>query len=146
MSSIPAPSPRHPSVGSPPFDMEQQRKPAGNESFPKEYRLLKRWEFERVYGQGKKLVQRDVILYVLAVPGQNSQAGISVGKALGPAVIRNRLRRRIREILRRSLGHWLPGHQVVVVARNPAKDLEYRQLKATIEGLLIRSGVMKVAD
>lgn len=124
--------------------MEQQRKPAGNESFPKEYRLLKRWEFERVYRQGKKFVQKDVILYVLTLQDPGKKAGISVGKAVGPAVMRNRIRRRIREIIRRNLSQWPPGCRVVVVARNSAKDRDYWQLKEAVEGVLVRAGVIKI--
>lgn len=145
MSYNPARMQPHPPAP-PPLPGKHEPANPGNEGFPKVCRLRQRWEFEQVYRQGKKSVQRHLILYTLSTGAPEKKAGIAVGKTLGSAVTRNRLRRRIREALRRTLSLWQPGHRVVVVARTAAKDLDYRQLKETIEGLLIRSGVMTTAD
>ena len=62
--------------------------------------------------------------------------GISTGRRLGGAVQRNRVRRRIREILRRSPNDSGHGWDILVVARPPAVDASHDELRAALERLL----------
>jgi ribonuclease P protein component len=62
--------------------------------------------------------------------------GISTGRRLGGAVQRNRVRRRLREILRRSPNDSGHGWDVLVVARPPAVDASYDELQTALERLL----------
>ena len=72
--------------------------------------------------------------------------GISTSKRVGSAVIRNRARRRIREVLRASLHRMTPGWDVLVVARPPIVDADYEALAATIDRLLRKRGVIAGAE
>jgi len=60
-----------------------------------------------------------------------SRFGFAIGKRLGKAVVRNRMRRRLREILRQT--RVAPGFDLVIIGRQPAVDAPYAALR---EGLL----------
>jgi len=62
--------------------------------------------------------------------------GISTGRHLGGAVQRNRVRRRIREVLRRAPNHTGHGWDILIVARPPAVEAPFDELRATLERLL----------
>jgi len=62
--------------------------------------------------------------------------GISTGRRLGGAVQRNRVRRRVREILRRSPNDTGQGWDILIVARNPAVDASFHDIHAALERLL----------
>jgi len=68
--------------------------------------------------------------------------GISTSKRVGKAVVRNRARRRIREVLRASLHLVTPGWDVLVVARPPIVEADRETLAATIDRLLRKRGVI----
>ncbi|MEI8334487.1 MAG: ribonuclease P protein component [Chloroflexota bacterium] len=72
--------------------------------------------------------------------------GISTSKRVGNAVVRNRARRRIREVLRASLHRMTPGWDVLVVARPPIVAADHAALTATIERLLLKRGVIARAE
>ena len=62
--------------------------------------------------------------------------GISTGRRLGGAVQRNRVRRRVREILRRLPNESGHGWDILVVARPPAVEASFDELRAALERLL----------
>jgi ribonuclease P protein component len=75
--------------------------------FPKQSRLLKHSAFQNVYEVGRRHFSTNMtFFYVLrnADSGANAQVGITVGRALGGAVDRNRLKRRFRDLVRHQLG------------------------------------------
>lgn len=78
-------------------------------SFPKSVRLLKHASFQHVYENGRKHFSTTMIFFFVLKPvevGAEStvQIGITVGRALGGAVDRNRIKRRMRDIVRHNLG------------------------------------------
>jgi ribonuclease P protein component len=68
--------------------------------------------------------------------------GISTSKRIGGAVVRNRVRRRIREILRADAARLRPGWDVLIVARPPSALADHGALASSVDGLLVRSGVL----
>ena len=73
--------------------------------------------------------------------------GISTGRRLGGAVQRNRVRRRLREILRRSPNESGHGLDILIVVRSPAVDATFDDLRASLERLLRTArGSMKAAS
>ena len=68
--------------------------------------------------------------------------GFATGKRLGGAVVRNRVRRRIRESLRALSARIAPGWDVLVIARAPIVDASQQEIAAAIAGLLTRTGVL----
>jgi ribonuclease P protein component len=75
---------------------------AGNPrlTFPREARLVRRGEFDAVYRAGKRRSSSHFTVFFRANALPQSRFGVSIKKALGGAVVRNRIRRRLREIVR----------------------------------------------
>lgn len=72
--------------------------------------------------------------------------GISTGRRIGGAVQRNRVRRRLREILRRSPNENEHGLDIIIVVRGPAVDVTFDELRGSLERLLRTAhGSMKAA-
>lgn len=90
--------------------------------------LNKNYEFKRLYGRGKSSVQPTLIMY--ALPGKSgSRLGITVSKKVGKAHIRNRAKRRLREIYRSELPKLKPGYDIVLVARGRTAEAPYWQIQ-----------------
>jgi ribonuclease P protein component len=91
----------------------------GSQSFPRAKRPLQRADFERVRREGAFVRGSLVSLGCLKIDGTELRAGFVTSRRIGNAVIRNRVRRRLREIFRRHQDHLMPSHYLVTVA-NPA--------------------------
>jgi ribonuclease P protein component len=79
--------------------------PAVSETFSKDDRLRKRREFEECYASGVRVSGRHIQVFLLVDPPgsrRRTRLGISVPRRVGTAVTRNRVRRRLREIFRRT--------------------------------------------
>jgi ribonuclease P protein component len=99
-------------------------------SFPKTRRLTHRLEFERVKRNGT--TQRGKFLMLNAMPLENSgpwRAGFVTSSRLGGAVFRNRVRRRLREIVRRHQHELRQGIWFVIIARHGAVSAGYAALE-----------------
>ena len=68
--------------------------------------------------------------------------GLATGRALGGAVIRNRVRRRLREALRVMAPSFQPGWDVLIIARPALVDADHEALVEALEQLLRRGGVL----
>lgn len=94
--------------------------PGKRSKFPRSVRLLRHADFERVYKQGRRHFAAHLTVFYLprqTAPGV--RVGFTVGKVLGGAVVRNRLKRRLREAVR--LHGTIPAAMDVVI--NPKKSL-----------------------
>ena len=102
--------------------------------------LKKPEEFTLVYNEGK--TQADYLLVLKAKPNhlEFSRYGISVSKRVGKAVIRNRVKRILREILR--LSKLAPGWDIILIARSPAAVSNYTQLQKSVSFLLRRVAII----
>ena len=88
--------------------------------FSRSSRLLRHADFERVYKQGQRhFAAHMTVFYLRRAKGDAARVGFTVGRVLGGAVDRNRMKRRLREAVRR---HLPPGVPVDVVI-NPKKSL-----------------------
>jgi ribonuclease P protein component len=97
---------------------------SANKRFPKSHRLLRHADFERVYKQGRRHFASYMTVFYLRRQGEpggsNLRIGFTVGKVLGGAVQRNRMKRRLREAVR--LTGFAPGVAADVVI-NPKRSL-----------------------
>ncbi len=85
--------------------------------------------FRRLYAKGKNQVTPHLALYARKNGGATSRLGITVSTKLGHAVVRNRVRRRLREIYRIHEGQFLPGYDLVVVARVRSVYAKYDEIE-----------------
>ena len=91
--------------------------------------LKKNYEFHRLYSKGKSAVTPFLVVYARKSRRRENRIGFTVSNKLGKAVVRNRVRRRLREIYRLHEADFVPGTELVVVARARAVTGSYRQLE-----------------
>ena len=91
--------------------------------------LKKNFEFRRLYAKGRSAVTPTLVLYVRRGKGGANRVGFTVTAKLGHAVVRNRVRRRLREIYRLHEGELAAGLDLVVVARGRSVRASYRDLE-----------------
>src|SRR5437762_12483846 len=99
-------------------------------SFATSKRLPRASEFERVKQQGR--AQRGKLMLLAALTIQNagaSRAGFVTTRRLGDATVRNRVRRRLREIVRQHQHDLRRDFWIVIIARRAAADASYRALE-----------------
>src|SRR3954447_16177933 len=100
-------------------------------------RLSRSADFERVYRRGRSQGNRHLVLY--AFPrgeGDGPRLGVSVGRKVGGAVDRNRVKRLLREASRARAAQLPPDHDFVVVARPDVRELAERDGLAGVQEAL----------
>ena len=102
--------------------------------------------FRRLYRKGNSAVTRYLVLYCRPNELGQNRVGVTVGKKLGKAVVRNRVRRRLREIYRCNEEQFLPGYDIVVVARTRAVNAEFAALQAAYLSSARRLGILRGKD
>jgi len=105
----------------------------------RQHRLKKSAEFQRVRAQKKSWAHPLLVLYVATNDLDVTRVGISVTKRTGKAVIRNRVKRLIREAVRGLLPSMASGHDLVFAARGAASGASYEQVRQAAENLLRRA-------
>jgi len=106
-------------------------------------RIKKKWEFDKVYQNGRKVVNKDFVVYVLDNAQKKTRLGVTVSKKVGKSVKRNRVKRLIRESFRLSKNSILPGYDIVVVARKYAHRLSFHEAKESLESLWKDAKILK---
>ncbi len=120
--------PGHPVVSRAP---EGTVPPRADERFPKSARLLRHADFERVYRDGKRLFSQNLTVFYLRraeTGAAGARVGFTVSKALGGAVERNRMKRKLREAVRRALRELRTPVDVVLNPRKSVLEAEAGRL------------------
>lgn len=84
-----------------------------------------------------------LVLYARRNRSQYNRVGITVSKKLGGAVIRNRVRRRLREVYRLNEARFAPGWDIVVVARSRCIKADFASLTKAYLSLAEKAGILK---
>ena len=117
--------------------------PSGSFSFPKSRRLTDRSQYERVKRDGITRRGRHLMLSVLEAEDSGpSRAGFVTSRRLGGAVVRNRVRRYLREIVRRHQNELKADFWLVLVARKEAATATYRILEHELLRLARRASIL----
>ena len=101
--------------------------------------------FQRLYrtnGQANGFL----VLYARKNRTGTNRVGITVSKKLGKAHIRNRIRRRLREVYRLNEEKFQPGWDIVIVARSKALDAPFDQLAKSYLALAKKAGILVSED
>ncbi|WP_081615423.1 ribonuclease P protein component [Nocardioides sp. Iso805N] len=106
---------------------------------PPVHRLTDPDSFRVAVRQGRRAGSSRLVVHLWQGDGAGpARVGFVVSKAVGPAVVRNRVKRRLRHLARESLGE-LPGAAVLVVRANPAAaEATYQELGADLDRCLQR--------
>ena len=115
-----------------------KRNPAteGDARFLKEIRLRKADEFKAVYAGGKKQVSRSFVVFILPNEKEVTRFGLTTSRKLGKAHDRNRIRRRVREILRCERRGFPLGFDVVVNPRRSVLERDFETLRTELVSVL----------
>ena len=113
--------------------------------FPRSRRITRRAEFARVRGQGKNVTGRFLVMGYLKdeALGGNVKLGLITTKKIGNAVVRNRVRRRLRAIFQRNVEKVQPGYWMVLVARNAAGKATSDQLEKEWKWMLDKASIAR---
>ena len=97
--------------------------------------------FRRLYGTNGQ-ANGYLVLYARRNRTQCNRVGITVGKKLGGAVVRNRVRRRLREVYRLNEAAFSPGWDIVVVARSRCINADFAKLTNAYLSLAEKAGIL----
>ena len=115
-------------------------RPARAEAFPRRLRIAARRDFTATYAAGRRHHGRLVVVFARPKVGEG-RLGVTATRKVGNAVVRNRARRRVREIYRRwhARAPLAAALEVVVNVTGRTADAPYAALEAELSGLLDRA-------
>ncbi|MCQ2361562.1 MAG: ribonuclease P protein component [Acidaminococcaceae bacterium] len=111
-----------------------------NFSFPKQNKLKKKKHFQFVYQRGKAHANLFGAIYVMK--GEGLQIGLAVGKKLGHAVVRNHIKRMMREAFRLHHEQIKPGYHLIWVARYKLVHAGLANFEMTLLTLCREAGIL----
>ena len=114
-------------VVGPPRDSESVIRADPSQAFGGEFRLKRTVDFQRVQRTGRRIHGRHLIVVVLQNGLGHPRFGLAVSRRVGTAVIRNRVKRWLREAVRRERGA-VAGYDVVLISRPSAPQAGYRRV------------------
>lgn len=110
----------------------------GAEAFPKTLRLRSRAEFLKVQSKGQKVTVEPLLGLYLPNGLPFTRLGLTVSSKVGNAVVRARIRRYLRECFRKKKSSLPAGIDLVLIARQGAKDADLATLSASFDALAAR--------
>ena len=110
----------------------------------KEQRIKKNPEFQLVFRHGSSMANRQFVLYQLKKKDQESfRLGLSVSKKVGNAVVRNQVKRYIRQAFLELSPQLQSDVDYIVIARKPAAEMDFHQIKNSLIHVLSKSKKLK---
>ena len=105
-------------------------------------RLKKRYQFNYVYKFGEHFSGEHIVLYVVSSKTKNIKVGLAVTKKVGHAVVRNRIRRRLREIIKAKISTLKQSNNIIVVARDNISSASFETLTNEFSKLLKKANLI----
>lgn len=99
--------------------------------------------FRRLYYKGSSAGNRYLVVYCRRNGTQVSRLGLTVSTKLGHAVVRNRMRRRLREVYRLEESALLCGYDIVIVARSAAVEADFSVLRRAFSSAADKAGLRR---
>lgn len=108
----------------------------------KKLRLKSNRDFRKTYDKGKSFANKYLVIFFVKNGLDNNRIGVAVTKKLGNSVVRNKVRRRIREAYRLNDYKVKQGYDIVFLSRIGAKDVGYKELESAVLHLLKLAGLV----
>lgn len=113
----------------------------------KEFRIKKNQEFQEAFQKGRSFANRQFVVYALKKEGQDSfRIGLSVSKKIGNAVVRNQIKRYIRQAIFELKDQLYTGNDYVIIARKPAAEMDFFEVKKSLQHVLKVGKVLKTVS
>ncbi len=112
-------------------------------AFKKINKLKSKKSFQYVYGKGVTFVDPLSVFYILSGQEQEVKLGLAVGKKLGCAVVRNRIKRMMREVFRMHQAELKGGYHIVWVARRKLTRADYKTFERAFLRLAKRAALLR---
>ncbi|MFW6068633.1 MAG: ribonuclease P protein component [Chloroflexota bacterium] len=109
---------------------------------PRAHRLRRSADIRRARRKGQRWSHPLLLLFAIENNGDSTRFAISASSRIGNAVVRNRVRRRIREAIRKELPGIEPGWDCLLVVKEGAPSAPFAALEQAIIELLARSGLL----
>ncbi|PLX99221.1 MAG: ribonuclease P protein component [Desulfuromonas sp.] len=110
--------------------------------FPKSVRLLKREDFLRTWRQGRKKHTHNFLVVISNRDDDSVRLGITASRKTGNAVIRNRIKRMVREYFRNHRSLFVRGADISIIAKQSAARLDYASVSSELGGLFHDEGLL----
>ena len=107
----------------------------------KEHIIKKSEDFERIIKNNKSFRSKYFYIYLSETKETNYLFGLSVGKKIGNAVIRNKTKRRIKEIL--SQNDYQKNFECIIIVRREIKEANFSEIKADLNSSLKKLLIIK---
>lgn len=111
-----------------------------------EERVKKNSHFRYIYNRGKSISNASLVMYTSRNNKPINRIGISVSKKIGKSVVRNRVKRLIKESYRNNRDRFKKGYDIIFIARIGASKLKYRDIEKSIFNLAKRGGILKEGE
>ena len=105
--------------------------------------LKENYEFRRMYQKGASAVAGSMVVYCRRNRLGHNRLGVTVSAKLGHAVVRNRARRRLREVFRLNQGRLRQGWDMILVARGRTLTASWKELNDTFLRLCRRLDLLE---
>lgn len=109
-------------------------------------RLKKRYQFNYVYKSGEHFSCEHLVLYVSSSKTKSIKVGFAVTKKVGHAVVRNKIRRRLREIVQKQLPNLKQNYNIIVVAKENIAGASFEKLSIEMNKLLKKANLFYEED
>ncbi|QGH36873.1 ribonuclease P protein component [Gracilibacillus salitolerans] len=109
----------------------------------KAWRIKKNSEFQEVFKKGASFANRQLVIYYLHKEHQQHyRVGLSVSKKIGNAVVRNQVKRYIRQAFLELDTNIKNDYDIIIIARQPTKEMGFQEIKKSINHLLYKTKLL----
>lgn len=96
------------------------------------YRIKKSQDFTRAYRKSKRYYNRNFSIYIVPNGLKNKRFGFTLSRKFGKANKRNRVRRRLKEIIRLNLAEFEEGYDYIILPKSNCIDISYEDLEKSL--------------
>ena len=107
------------------------------------HKLRKNYEFKKVYAEGRYYVEKYVVMYIILNNSASNRVGFSVSKKVGNSVVRNKVKRLMKEVYRQFAGNSKQGYDMVFTARVGSGSADYSKIENNIKSILKKAKLQK---